>query len=256
MSKPLIFSRDGRLLMCSEDRNSISVTNLGRLQTELTELGLPWNISIEPGLETADKLCEFEFDCGTIPAEAQTAENGRKARALAQSARSRASAKDYDRSMEEFQQAIDLAPDEAITLNNYAWLLVTCPDTTKWDAEKALALARRAEKLSPDSSTIVNTLGIALYRCRQWNESIETLLRAEQLEPSSYYGFNGFFLSMAHRQLGHQEEAQKWLDQSVRWMEKNQPKDDELIRFRQEAELLIGEPALVDPDAPPRPKAR
>jgi len=45
-----------------------------------------------------------------------------------------------------------------------------------------------------------------------------------------------FFLAMTRWQLGDKQEARKWYDKAVQWMEKNQPKDEELIRFRAEAE--------------------
>ena len=34
------------------------------------------------------------------------------------------------------------------------------------------------------------------------------------------YWFDWFFLAMAHWQLGHKEEARRWYDQGVAWMEK------------------------------------
>ena len=52
--------------------------------------------------------------------------------------------------------------------------------------------------------------------------------------------YEGFFLAMAHRQLGSKEDARKWYDQAVEWMDKNQPKNEELRRFRTEAEELLG----------------
>jgi hypothetical protein len=45
---------------------------------------------------------------------------------------------------------------------------------------------------------------------------------------------------MAHWQLGKKEEACKWNDKAVAWMEKNRPKDEELKLFRAEAEELLG----------------
>jgi hypothetical protein len=51
---------------------------------------------------------------------------------------------------------------------------------------------------------------------------------------------NGFFLAMAHWQLGDKEQAHTWYDQAVQWMEKNKPQDEELGRFRAEAEELLG----------------
>jgi hypothetical protein len=51
--------------------------------------------------------------------------------------------------------------------------------------------------------------------------------------------FDWFFLAMAHWQLGNQDQARQWYDQAVAWMEKNQPQNEELLRFRAEAEELI-----------------
>ena len=47
--------------------------------------------------------------------------------------------------------------------------------------------------------------------------------------------FDWFFLAMAHWQLDEKDEARKWYDQGVQWMEKNKPEDEELRRFREEA---------------------
>jgi hypothetical protein len=52
--------------------------------------------------------------------------------------------------------------------------------------------------------------------------------------------FNWFFLAMAHWQLGHKEEARKWYDRAVEWMQKNKPNDEALHRFRAEAAMLLG----------------
>ena len=45
---------------------------------------------------------------------------------------------------------------------------------------------------------------------------------------------------MTHWQLGNKEQARRWFDKAVGWMEKNRPKDEELLRFRAEADQLIG----------------
>ena len=64
--------------------------------------------------------------------------------------------------------------------------------------------------------------------------------------------FDGFFLAMAHWQLGYQDEARTWYNRSAKRMEKNQPKNEELVRFRAEAEQLLGttEPSPTPKDAP------
>jgi hypothetical protein len=48
-----------------------------------------------------------------------------------------------------------------------------------------------------------------------------------------------FFLAMTHWQLGDKDQARKWFDKAVTWMEKNQPGNDKLRRFRTEAEELL-----------------
>ena len=61
---------------------------------------------------------------------------------------------------------------------------------------------------------------------------------------------NGFFLAMAHWQLGHKEEARRQYDKSVGWMENSENSEsnaDELIRFRAEAAELLGIPTDNDP---------
>jgi hypothetical protein len=45
---------------------------------------------------------------------------------------------------------------------------------------------------------------------------------------------------MAHWHLGDKDEARKCYNQGVQWMEKNQPENEELRRFRAEAAELLG----------------
>ncbi len=47
---------------------------------------------------------------------------------------------------------------------------------------------------------------------------------------------NTLFIAMAHWRLGHHDEARKWFQQAVDWQEKKNVTDDELPRFRVEAE--------------------
>ena len=58
-----------------------------------------------------------------------------------------------------------------------------------------------------------------------------------------------FSLAMAQWPLGEKEQARKRFHQAVLWMDKNQPQDAELRRFRAEAAALLGMQ-----DAPPPPK--
>jgi hypothetical protein len=45
---------------------------------------------------------------------------------------------------------------------------------------------------------------------------------------------------MVHWRLGEKEQARKWYNQAVRWMEKNAPHSADLKRHRAEAAELMG----------------
>ena len=53
-------------------------------------------------------------------------------------------------------------------------------------------------------------------------------------------GNDWFIMAMALAQLGEKEQARTCYDRGVQWMEKNQPQDEELHRFRAEAAALLG----------------
>jgi hypothetical protein len=44
---------------------------------------------------------------------------------------------------------------------------------------------------------------------------------------------------MAHWQLGAKDEAREWYDLAVQWMDQNDPKNEDLRRFRAEAAELL-----------------
>ena len=71
------------------------------------------------------------------------------------------------------------------------------------------------------------------------DESLGALQKSNDLRKGGDSS-NWFFLAMAHWHLGEKDEAGKWYDRGVQWMEKNQPKNEELRRFRVEAAGLLG----------------
>jgi hypothetical protein len=48
-----------------------------------------------------------------------------------------------------------------------------------------------------------------------------------------------FVVAMTHWQLANKEQARKWHDKAVAWMDKNAKDNEELRRFRSEAEELL-----------------
>ena len=98
---------------------------------------------------------------------------------------------------------------------------------------------RRQPSWPPNDGMNWNTLGVAQYRAGQFKETVATLTKSMELR-SGGDAYDWFFLAMAHWQLKNQDEARKWYDKAVEWMEKNKPDDEELLRFRAEAAELLG----------------
>ena len=107
-----------------------------------------------------------------------------------------------------------------------------------------MELAKKATELSKEVASYWNTLGVAQYRAGQWKEAILSLEQAIHFDNlntnSPNNSFNTFFLAMAHWQLDEKDEARKWYDQAIEWMEKNEPNNEELRSIRAEAAELLG----------------
>ena len=140
-----------------------------------------------------------------------------------------------------YRTALDIDPKLAMAHNNLAWLLATCPDPKFRDAAQAVQSAEKAVKLAPKEGSHWNTLGVAHYRAGDWKAAVASLEKSMVLGKGGV-SFDWFFLAMAHWQRGDKEQARKWYDQAVPWMEKNKPQDEELRRFRAEAATLLGLP--------------
>ena len=92
-------------------------------------------------------------------------------------------------------------------------------------------------ELTPTQGAYWNTLGLANYRAGEWNTAIVDLQTSVELRGGDSNDW--FFLAMAHWQLGEKDKAREWYDRAVQWMDKNQPTNEELRRFRAEAEELM-----------------
>jgi superkiller protein 3 len=138
-----------------------------------------------------------------------------------------------------YRKAIELDPKNANAHSNLAWVLATCVDLKLRDPAEAVKLARKAVQLEPKNRIYWQTLGYAEYRVGNWESAIAALEKVKALG-SPGDSVEWFPLAMAHWQLGHKEEARKWYDRAVAWMDKNQPKNEELRRFRAESAVLLG----------------
>ena len=82
---------------------------------------------------------------------------------------------------------------------------------------------------------------MAHYRAGDWKAAIAALEKSMALAkaPEGGNARQWFFLAMAHRQLDAKDDARRWYDRAVAWMDKHAAKDAELQRIRTEAAELL-----------------
>jgi serine/threonine protein kinase/WD40 repeat protein/Tfp pilus assembly protein PilF len=154
---------------------------------------------------------------------------------------------DFARAKADYEQALDLTPDQASLCNNLAWLYINGPEKLP-DLRKGLTLAWKAVELSSGEWAYVNALGVAYYRLGLYAPAIDNLQRslAEGEEESAAYGL--FFLAMCHARRGEAVKAKDCYERAMHWMQEEQdnltPREkEELDAFRAEAEALLNSKA-------------
>jgi tetratricopeptide (TPR) repeat protein len=145
----------------------------------------------------------------------------------------------WDKAVADFAKAAELMPASSAVLNRLAWRLANCPEPKVRDPRRAVELATKATQLQPKQANYWNTLGVAHYRAGSLKEAVAALEKSMELRKGGDSN-DWFLLAMAHWQIGHRDEARKWYDKAVEWMEKNQPQNEELRRFRAEAAGVLG----------------
>ncbi|HUG66549.1 MAG TPA: protein kinase [Pirellulaceae bacterium] len=160
----------------------------------------------------------------------------------------------YDLALADMTRAIECEPESVTALNSLAWYLATCPDPKFHRLALVLESARKATELQPKNGACWNTLGVVLYRQGSWSPAVTALKTSMELRKGGD-SFDWFFLAMSHWQIEQKEEARKWYDEAVEWMEKNNPANEELLRFRAEAAELLGiQEEGSKPEEEPSPK--
>ena len=101
-------------------------------------------------------------------------------------------------------------PESAAECNNVAWSPGCLPRAAGRDVPARPAPGRAACRLEPDHGDILNTLGVAQYRCGLMAEAIATLSRSVELNKEARPG-DLAFLALAQHRLGQSEEARDTL---------------------------------------------
>ena len=110
-------------------------------------------------------------------------------------------------------------------------------------------MAEKATELNPTVAVVWNTLGVSHYRNGNYQAAAGALQKSLELSQDGTgftTRFDGFFLAMAHWQLGDHELARDFYLKAERWMQEHKPDDQELQRFREEAIELLGKDALAE----------
>jgi serine/threonine protein kinase/uncharacterized protein HemY len=134
---------------------------------------------------------------------------------------------------------LKVAPKNPGARARLAWRLGTCPDEELRDHAQALQLAEAAVKTAPTDGTTWRSLGVARFRNGDLKGAVAALEKSMKLANGQDESFNTFFLAMTFWRLGEKEQARQWYDQAVAWMKQNLPHDEELRRFRAEAEEVL-----------------
>jgi uncharacterized protein HemY len=117
--------------------------------------------------------------------------------------------------------------------------LATSPEAPLQNPERAVQLAQKAVTLEPARGAYHNTLGVACYRAGQWQDAVAALKKSMHLQ-SGGDCLDWFFLAMAHHRLGDEQMARDWYGRAAQWMDQHKSQDEELRRFRAEADALLG----------------
>jgi tetratricopeptide (TPR) repeat protein len=151
-----------------------------------------------------------------------------------------------DEAIAEYRTAILLRPDDANARNHLAWALAFRSNRPTGEYGEGLQHARRAVELAAKDSYSYNTLALAEYRMRHWDESLAACDKSIALGQGGN-AYDWFFQAMAQAQQGDKDQARKWFDRAVGWTKQNDSKNKELLQVRAEAAELLGQPG---PDLP------
>jgi tetratricopeptide (TPR) repeat protein len=106
--------------------------------------------------------------------------------------------------VDSFERAVAVLPNEAVLLNNFAYLCAECGD----DPKRGLAAAERAVLLAPNRADFLDTLGYVQARNGDRAAAIESLLRSLRIAPNASANFH---LAQIMLEENRAEEARRYL---------------------------------------------
>jgi serine/threonine protein kinase len=131
--------------------------------------------------------------------------------------------------------------------NRLAFRLAECPLPSMRDPAAAIALAREAIARDARLPRHWNTLGAAYHRAGQIPEALAAVEKSMELGKGGD-AFDWFLLAMIDWHRGRHQQARRWYDRGVDWMNHNVPTNDDIYRYRYEVDRLL------NPRPPAAPK--
>jgi tetratricopeptide (TPR) repeat protein len=150
----------------------------------------------------------------------------------------------FGKAEERFREMVKRNPDRARAHAELAWFLVTCPDAQFRDGARALAHAKKAVELDPTGGDYAGHLGMAYYRAGDWKAAVVTLEKVIEEMPD----WSRLFLAMAHWQLGQKDEARRWYNEAIPWLDMDPVEDQGFHGLSAEAAALLEIPEQPQPE--------
>jgi tetratricopeptide (TPR) repeat protein len=157
----------------------------------------------------------------------------------------------WEQAVADYEKGLLLAESDAsnnmsFTQNEFAWLLVTCPEAKARNPRRAVQLAEKAVRAAPTIRPFRATLGVAQYCAGNWQAAIEAFNKIG--ERGRFVDVVELFvLAMAHVKLGNKVEGRRHYDRAVRALKEavQRPnlyhrRAEDVQRFRSEAKELLG----------------
>jgi tetratricopeptide (TPR) repeat protein len=229
------FNPDGRLLVTARDGARIQAWDLGAIRRELGSLGLDWPTAKGAGpvaspmlipkqivVEDApwmDPLARGEelarsgrWDDAAVAFEEAIASGARHVdaqtrRVLFRQARGDKTA--YGDACRQLLRLFESSEPVPRVANIIAWACAIGSGAVS-DYSEVVHLAEVAVASRPTSSRL-NTLGAILYRAGRFEDAVRQLRRSVEVHGADGTPYDALFLAMAHHQLGHADEARRWL---------------------------------------------
>jgi Flp pilus assembly protein TadD len=136
------------------------------------------------------------------------------------------------------REALRVDPNWPEVRNRLAGMLIDKPGRGADDIREAIRTARKAIELAPEDAELWSTLGYALYRDAEFEESVKALEQSYELD-RSFSTYESLYLSMAYWQTGRRDEARKLFGQVDAYLKRLPPNYEPLERLHDEARRAL-----------------